>query len=65
VTSAIYGLLIALIFTLPPLERARTQPAAAIFRSLVDSRRTFDRRTALLGRVGACGADPSRAWHER
>jgi putative ABC transport system permease protein len=47
-TSAAYGVLIALIFTLPPLERARTQPAAAIFRSLVDPRFSFDRRTVLL-----------------
>src|SRR5439155_11045192 len=39
-TSAAYGALIALIFTLPPLERARTQPAAVIFRSLIDPRRT-------------------------
>ncbi|MFL0416038.1 ABC transporter permease [Sphingomonas sp. 179-I 2A4 NHS] len=46
-TSAIYGVLIALAFTLPPLARARTQPAAAIFRALVDPRLTIDRRTAL------------------
>lgn len=36
-TSAIYGLLIALIFTWPPLARARTLPAAAIFRSLIEA----------------------------
>ena len=48
VTSAAFGLLTGFIFTLPPLERARTQPAAAIFRSLVDPPRTFDRRTALM-----------------
>ncbi len=42
-TSAAYGLLIALIFTLPPLARARTQPAAAIFRALVDPDRWIDR----------------------
>lgn len=34
--SATYGLLIALIFTWPPLARARTEPAAAIFRSLIE-----------------------------
>jgi putative ABC transport system permease protein len=50
-TSAAYGLLIALIFTLPPLARARTQPAAAIFRALVEQTRIFDRRTVIL--VGA------------
>jgi putative ABC transport system permease protein len=48
VTSAAYGLLIALIFTLPPLARARTQPAAAIFRALVEQGRVFDRRTMVL-----------------
>ncbi|WOK37515.1 ABC transporter permease [Sphingomonas sp. C3-2] len=52
-TSAAYGLLIALIFTLPPLARARTQPAAAIFRSVVDPRRFSDRRTITL--VGLAG----------
>ncbi len=46
-TSAIYGVLIALAFTLPPLARARTQPAAAIFRALVDPKLVIDRRTAL------------------
>ncbi len=44
-TSAAYGLLIALIFTLSPLARARTQPVAAIFRALVEQRRAFDRRS--------------------
>jgi putative ABC transport system permease protein len=47
-TSAAYGLLIALIFTLPPLARARTEPVAAIVRALVDPPRTRDRRTLLL-----------------
>lgn len=46
-TSAIYGVLIALAFTLPPLARARTQPAAAIFRALVDPKLNIDRRTVL------------------
>src|SRR5690606_17773596 len=35
-TSAAYGLLIALIFTWPPLARAHTLPAAAIFRSQIE-----------------------------
>lgn len=53
-TSALYGLLIALIFTLPPLARARTQPAAAIFRAHVDPRRTFDwRSTRIVALAGA------------
>lgn len=47
-TSAAYGLLIALIFTLPPLARARTQPAAAIFRALVDPRRRIDWRSTRI-----------------
>ena len=54
VTSAAYGLLIALIFTLPPLARARTEPAAAIFRALVDPRRRIDWRSTRI--VGAAGA---------
>ncbi len=44
-TSAAYGLLIAFIFTLPPLARARTLPVAGIFRALVDRRGAFDRRS--------------------
>jgi putative ABC transport system permease protein len=46
-TSAAYGLLIALIFTLSPLARARTQPVAAIFRALVEQRGAFDRRSVV------------------
>ncbi|PKP90642.1 MAG: ABC transporter permease [Alphaproteobacteria bacterium HGW-Alphaproteobacteria-16] len=53
-TSAAYGLLIALIFTLPPLARARTQPAAAIFRALIDPRRRIDwRSTGIVAVAGA------------
>lgn len=47
-TSACYGLLIALIFTLPPLARARTQPAAAIFRARVEQGSPLDWRSATL-----------------
>ncbi|MET0238593.1 MAG: FtsX-like permease family protein [Sphingobium sp.] len=47
-TSAAYGLLIAFIFTLPPLARARTHAAAAIFRALVDPARRIDRRSVTL-----------------
>jgi putative ABC transport system permease protein len=43
--AAAYGVLITLAFTLPPLARARTQPAAAIFRATVESRWAIDRRT--------------------
>jgi len=53
VTSAVYGLLIALIFTLPPLARARTQPVAAIIRALVDPPRMRDRRTVGLVALAA------------
>lgn len=52
-TSAAYGLLIALIFTLPPLAKARTQPAAAIFRGLVEQRQGLDRRSIMLVALAA------------
>ncbi|BBF72188.1 ABC transporter permease [Sphingomonas bisphenolicum] len=51
-TSAAYGLLIAFLFTVPPLGRARTQPAAAIFRGAVEMRGGTDRRS-LLAMAGA------------
>ncbi len=47
-TSAAYGLLIAFAFALPPLARARTQPAAAQYRGGVEETRRVDRRTVLL-----------------
>lgn len=53
-TSALYGLLIAFLFTFPPLARARTQPAAALFRGAVDSRPGLDRRS--LAAMGVAGA---------
>lgn len=53
-TSALYGLLIAFLFTFPPLARARTQPAAALFRGAVDSRSGLDRRS--LAAMGGAGA---------
>lgn len=52
-TSAIYGLLIALVFTLPPLARARTQPAAALFRAVVEGGKIRDRRTILSVAIAA------------
>ena len=51
IASAAYGLLIALAFSLPPLARARTVPAAGLFRSVVESSARPDRRTILS--VGA------------
>ncbi len=45
--SAFYGLLIAFAFALPPLARARTVPAAGLFRSVVEAGARPDRRTAL------------------
>ncbi|WP_188062165.1 ABC transporter permease [Sphingobium sp. KCTC 72723] len=54
-TSALYGLLIAFLFTLPPLARARTQPAALLFRGAVDARSGLDRR-AILTMIGAGAA---------
>ena len=49
--SAAYGLLIAFIFALPPLARARHIPAAGLFRSLVERARWPDKTTLAL--VGA------------
>jgi putative ABC transport system permease protein len=46
--SAAYGLLIAFVFSLPPLSRARRYPAAAQFRSNVDRPVRPDLRTGLL-----------------
>ncbi|MFB0875565.1 MULTISPECIES: ABC transporter permease [unclassified Sphingobium] len=52
-TSAAYGLLIAFLFTFPPLVRARTQPAAAIFRSAVEADARIDRRGVAAMAVAA------------
>jgi putative ABC transport system permease protein len=48
VVSAIYGLLIAFAFALPPLARARIVPAAGLFRAIVERRVVVDNRTAIL-----------------
>mgnify|MGYP002780410121 CR=1 FL=1 len=48
VVSAIYGLLIAFAFALPPLARARTVPAAGLFRAVVEASARPDRRTAVF-----------------
>ena len=45
--SAIYGLLIALAFALPPLARARTVPAAGLFRAVVEGDARIDRRSTI------------------
>jgi putative ABC transport system permease protein len=50
--SAVYGLLIALAFALPPLARARTVPAAGLFRAVVEKSSGLDKRTAMW--VAAC-----------
>lgn len=47
VVSAAYGLLIAFIFIMPPLAHARTLPAAALFREMVDRRRGLDRQSVV------------------
>ncbi|MCF8472342.1 MAG: ABC transporter permease [Sphingomonadaceae bacterium] len=44
--SAIYGLLIAIAFALPPLASARTVPAAGLFRAIVEGNARIDRRSA-------------------
>lgn len=48
VVSALYGLMIAFAFALPPLARARTVPAAGLFRSIVEVGQRPDRRTVLM-----------------
>jgi putative ABC transport system permease protein len=53
-TSAAYGLLIAFAFALPPLARARTLPAASLFRGGVSAMGHVPRRTWLA--VGAAAA---------
>ena len=45
--SAFYGLLIAVIFALPPLSRAKTIPAAGIFRGEGRSWRKIDRQSLI------------------
>lgn len=45
--SAIYGLLIAFAFALPPLARARTVPAAGLFRAVVEGDARIDRRSSI------------------
>ena len=47
-TSAAFGLLIAFIFVLPPLARARRQPVASLFRDHLVEGRRLDLRTLLL-----------------
>lgn len=43
--AAAYGLLIATMFVQPPLARARTEPAAVLFRSLVERRNPIGKGT--------------------
>jgi putative ABC transport system permease protein len=45
--SALYGLLIAFAFALPPLARARTVPAAGLFRAIVEKGMRTDKRTVI------------------
>ncbi len=51
IIAAIYGALVAVIFTLPPLARAKVEPAAALLRSETAERRVrLDRTTwAMIG----------------
>jgi putative ABC transport system permease protein len=53
-TSAAYGMLVALAFVLPHFRRARREPAAGLLRGQVQRARLFDRVTALG--VGALAA---------
>jgi putative ABC transport system permease protein len=52
IISAIYGLLIAISFALPPLSRSRFIPASGLFRSVLQGGKRFDRR-ALVGSIAA------------
>ncbi|MGP1354860.1 MAG: ABC transporter permease [Parasphingopyxis sp.] len=54
VIAAAYGVLIATMFVLPPLARARTEPAAALFRSLVERHNPIGTGTIL--RIALAGA---------
>ena len=47
-TAGLFGVLVALIFTLPPLARAKTQPAAALFRATIEPRGGMDRTTGAI-----------------
>ncbi|WP_129791711.1 ABC transporter permease [Sphingosinicella sp. CPCC 101087] len=53
VLSAAYGILVAFIFVLPPLGRARLLPVAALFREAVGEGRRLDRRTWLPAAAAA------------
>lgn len=55
-TSAAYGLLVALIFTMPPLAYARALPAAALFRQTVDKRRAMDRTSGIAVALASLAA---------
>jgi len=51
--SAAYGILVAFIFVLPPLARARLFPVAALFREGIGEGRRLDGRTWLLAGAAA------------
>ncbi len=51
--SALYGLLIALIFALPPLARARLVPPAGLLRAVVDGNSWLDWKTYAVVAAGA------------
>ncbi|MFC4291601.1 ABC transporter permease [Sphingorhabdus arenilitoris] len=50
--SAVYGLLIAIAFALPPLARARTVPAAGLFRAVTNGTSRPDKKSI----AGVCAA---------
>lgn len=54
-TSAAYGMLVAFIFVLPPLARARLYPVATLFRAGIDPGGRLDVRTWLMA-FGAAAA---------
>ncbi|HVM37456.1 MAG TPA: FtsX-like permease family protein [Sphingomicrobium sp.] len=52
-SAAAFGLLMAFIFVLPPLARARVQPVAGLFRHALGAPRRPDPRTLLLAGTAA------------
>lgn len=52
--SAVYGLLIAIAFALPPLARARNVPTAGLFRAIVEGNARIDRRSAIWVIAAIC-----------
>lgn len=64
-TSAAYGLLIALMFVLPPLGRARRLPVATLFRGGIEPGRRLDKRTLALSALAGAAVFALAVWTSR